>query len=408
MSPYVVAWKILSSRQARQAVMAIALVAGGIVVIAVAAAAALFSNVFGDTIEGVPSSSLPVGMPEFAYEFWPMYHDAAAVYEVSPFLLMAVHGDESDFSHSRAPGVTTGKNFAHCCAGPMQFLIASGESPFVGGIGGTWFAHVRVSLGGEPAVSIRLADAYKNAKIERPPAYTGRVVAPHPNVYDSFDSIYAAAAYFKSLGVGPKLDERTFEALIRYKGTPPASIPFAQDDYDRAREFARIYEANGGTLASKAPSGSIVKANRPDSYLESNGNGPDFDEWLAPVPGFPGERCDRRIMANLLYLIETYRLTLTDCYSIGGAHRTSGEHPLGLAADLVPAPNGSWNLVAELAAWAEPQQNHPRSPFRWVGYNGDADHGDPQHAPNSAHIHLSWSHAESRWNFPAQWVTVWR
>ena len=150
-------------------------------------------------------------------------------------------------------------------------------------------------------------------------------------------------------------------------------------------------------------------ARRPDEYLTRTRDDvvPNFAAWLAPVPGFPGEQCDRRIIPGLLYLIQQYRLTLTDCYSIKGVHRQSGEHPLGLAADLVPAPNGSWELVGELAAWAEPVQNRPRAPFRWVGYNGDLDHGDPQHTSNP-HLHLSWSHAATPWNYPAEWVSVWR
>ena len=64
---------------------------------------------------------------------------------------------------------------------------------------------------------------------------------------------------------------------------------------------------------------------------------------------------------------------------------------------LVPAPGGSWAEVARLARWAEPRQNRPRAPFRWVGWNGDFNHGDPRHCRLDrgcpAHLHLSWSHS---------------
>ena len=55
-----------------------------------------------------------------------------------------------------------------------------------------------------------------------------------------------------------------------------------------------------------------------------------------------------------------------------------------------------------LARWAEPRQNRPRAPFRWVGYNGDANHGCGNH------LHLSWSHAEVARYRIAPWVEVFR
>jgi len=122
-------------------------------------------------------------------------------------------------------------------------------------------------------------------------------------------------------------------------------------------------------------------------------------EWPVDLSGFPGESCDPRIMPDLLALVRRYRLLVTDCFALSG-HETNGEHPLGLAADLVPGPGGSWDLVDELAAWAEPQQDHPRAPFRWVGYNGDSGHG------RGNHLHLSWQHSPSSPGRPAEWVRV--
>ena len=144
------------------------------------------------------------------------------VYAVSPFLLMAVHENETDFSRSTLPGVRSGVNFAGCCAGPMQFSITG--SAF-GGSGGTWAGY---------------RYAYRKARLARPASYPLRFESPHPNVYDSYDAIYAAASYFHALGAGPQLDQRTYQALLSYTGVPPASIPYARHDYERAQELQAL------------------------------------------------------------------------------------------------------------------------------------------------------------------------
>jgi Ca2+-binding RTX toxin-like protein len=120
---------------------------------------------------------------------------------------------------------------------------------------------------------------------------------------------------------------------------------------------------------------------------------------FVPVPGFPGERVDNRLLPDLSYLRRKYHVAVTDGFALEG-HAPHGEHPIGLALDLVPGPGGSWNDVDRLAKWAEPRQNHPRAPFRWVGYDGDPGHG------RGNHLHLSWRHAPSHRGRPAPWVEV--
>jgi hypothetical protein len=171
---------------------------------------------------GGAGSISPAGLPAGARPFLRMYEDAAAVYRVNPFLLMAVHENETNYSLSQLPGVHSGVNFAGCCAGPMQFSVTGTA---FGGSGGTWAAY---------------RTAYRRARLARPASYAGRIASPHPSVYDSYDAIYAAAAYFHALGAGPQLDSRTYQALLSYTGVPPASIPYARDDYERARELERI------------------------------------------------------------------------------------------------------------------------------------------------------------------------
>ena len=183
------------------------------------------------------------GLPAGARPFLRMYSDAAAVYGINAFLLMAVHEDETNYGRSALPGVRSGVNSAGCCAGPMQFYIGGGASPVAGGRGMTWAGY---------------RDAYRSARLARPGSYPNRFTRPEharPNVYDSYDSIYAAAKYFRGLGAGRRLDQRSFQALVRYKGTPPASIPFARRDYERARELEQLAAAGpgGGVDAGPVP-----------------------------------------------------------------------------------------------------------------------------------------------------------
>jgi Ca2+-binding RTX toxin-like protein len=110
---------------------------------------------------------------------------------------------------------------------------------------------------------------------------------------------------------------------------------------------------------------------------------------FVPIPGFDGERIDRRLLADIAHLRQKYKIAITAGLAMHG-HAAGGEHPIGLGLDIVPGKGGSWNDVDRLARWAEPRQNRPRSPFRWVGYNGDANHG------RGHHLHLSWRHSPVR------------
>jgi Ca2+-binding RTX toxin-like protein len=145
--------------------------------------------------------------------------------------------------------------------------------------------------------------------------------------------------------------------------------------------------ATAPTTTVKAPSG-LIGVRR----VASRGR-------FVAMPGSPGIRVDRRIVKDVAWILKHYKVRVTAGQEMSG-HALHGEHPIGLALDIVPATGGSWDDVDRLAKWAEPRQNYPRPPFRWVGYNGDANHG------RGNHLHLSWMHAATSPGRPAAWVVT--
>ena len=169
----------------------------------------------------------------------------------------------------------------------------------------------------------------------------------------------------------------------------------------RHRHARRLLAALAGTVAVAAAIAAIAAA----TVMHSTKLGPRLCETtgggkFVRIPGFPGEMIDRRLLTDIQWLQRRYRIFITDGYSMDDVHAENGEHPIGLALDIVPdkAVGGRWSDITRLARWAEPRQNHPRSPFRWVGYDGDANHG------RGNHLHLSWSHSETRVGRPAKIV----
>lgn len=135
----------------------------------------------------------------------------------------------------------------------------------------------------------------------------------------------------------------------------------------------------------------------------------------ASVPHEAGDMVDSRIVPDLRWLAARYPIYVTDGYSgplpdgehVGcdNCHVKGSDHYNGVAVDLVPLHGGttcdaSWAPITRLALWAEPEQNKPIPPFRWVGYDGDAGHGCGNH------LHLSWNHAPASRYALAEWVEV--
>lgn len=135
----------------------------------------------------------------------------------------------------------------------------------------------------------------------------------------------------------------------------------------------------------------------------------------AAIPHEAGDMVDSRILPDLRWIAQRYPIFVTDGYSgplpsgehVGcdECHVKGSDHYNGVAVDLVPAGGGtkcdaSWAPITRLALWAEPLQEEPAPPFRWVGYEGDAGHGCGNH------LHLSWNHAPAAQFELAEWIEV--
>jgi hypothetical protein len=197
--------------------------------------------------------------------------------------------------------------------------------------------------------------------------------------FTAADAIFAAARYLRANGA----PSDWYRALFAYNHADW----YVTEVLQRALQLA-----GGGGEPDDAACGTSPLVD-PAGVVRVRGGGE-----LVTIPGKRGQRVDSRIVANVIYLVRRYRLIVTAAFATSG-HAADGEHPLGLAVDLVPAPDGSWDAVDRLAHWAEPTQDAPRPPFRWVGYDGDPGHG------RGNHLHLSWNHGPAPGHrAPAAWV----
>ncbi len=139
--------------------------------------------------------------------FYPIYATAQSTFAVNWLLLASIHMQESAFS--TAPGIYHGLNFAHCCAGPMQFNVTNGPVS-------TWDL---------------MRDSYRGG--HRPAGYDHRT-AKHPSVYDDFDSIMAAAHLLSTDGAGYRLEGAAWDAAYDYYGHDATGVLYADQVLARA------------------------------------------------------------------------------------------------------------------------------------------------------------------------------
>jgi hypothetical protein len=161
------------------------------------------------------------------------------------------------------------------------------------------------------------------------------------------------------------------------------------------RTLAAVVVAVGAFALAVSPAAGM-RSHKLGSRLCKTVNGGKF----VGIPGFPGEKIDRRLIPDIRWMKRRFDIFITDGYSRDSVHAENGEHPIGLATDIVPnaGRGGTWNEIGDLAHLAEPHQNGPIMPWRWVGWNGDAGHG------RGNHLHLSWSHSPTSPGHPARVV----
>jgi hypothetical protein len=262
------------------------------------------------------------------------------------------------------------------CGGPMQIALVP-ESACSPGPGPTIWDRYKVDGDGDGrAEPFNLADAIFTA------ARIMRVVMHAPPTGGTYAAYRQAACNY-------------------YVACADGIVDYADEVMARAVRYGFGHSSGGesgaslggGCAASESagsgPLGAVRKAFAP-RHLQA---------LPAGVAATPGTQCDARIVPDVVYLARRFGALVTACYGTG--HEATGEHPLGAAIDAVPR-DGDWSRTARLAravgwkpscAASGVAPECARPPFRFVGYNGYPNHGDPLHCvpcAGGAHIHLSW------------------
>jgi hypothetical protein len=152
------------------------------------------------------AGEIPVGLVA-------VFNEAARVYHVSAYLLVAIADQESVFGTGAGWRVVNRAG----CVGLMQICV--------GGRGGNSWAATK--------------DAFRRGR--RPSEYSFRT-RRHPDVLDSFDAVMAAAVWLRGKVGGqpiPRLDARAYRALCGYYGACADGIAgnYAADVLARARSW---------------------------------------------------------------------------------------------------------------------------------------------------------------------------
>jgi hypothetical protein len=268
------------------------------------------------------------------------------------------------------------------CGGPMQIGMVR-ESACSPGSGPTIWERFYVDADGGGADPFSPADAiFTAARMMRPVFGLGG---------DSYAAYREAACNYYgacSDGVANYADEvmaRAVDYGFHGKGSPAPSDSAGAEPAPLSADGC-----SGAVEVGSGPMGPVRKEYTP-RHLAT----------LPPdVTTAPGMRCDARIVPNVVYLARRFGILVTSCYSPTG-HEATGEHPLGAAIDAGPR-DGDWSRTMRLAravGWrpscaaiaVTPECARP--PFRFIGYNGYPNHGDPRHCVpcvGGPHIHLSW------------------
>jgi hypothetical protein len=157
-------------------------------------------------------------------QFIPLYNEASRAFNVNPYLLAAIHSEETGFStHPRTFQI----NFAGCCIGPFQFNVTDGP----------------------PSSWDLVRNAYRQGR--RPSSYP-HPDTQHPSPTDTFDAAMAAAQLLRRKAGGralPRLDATAHAAARAYNGAGPV----AEADACCVMAKARAWQAAGQHPGGGAP-----------------------------------------------------------------------------------------------------------------------------------------------------------
>lgn len=330
-----------------------------------------------------------------------LYVAAARRYRIDWAFLASIGAQECDH------GICAGDNGSGC-AGPMQISMRRG-SPCSPGSGPTLWERYGVDGNrdgrrdvNDPADAVPAAARILRRAKGAPP--TGGSYAAYRQAACNY---YGACAAYADAVMA-----RAVEYGFQAPDAPPTGLQPAPDHQLAA------YDGCGGAAPELAggPIGPVKRLRVPRRMVA-------LPDWAVAAAHRP-QRCDARIVANVLYLARRFAIRVTACAEI---HSLAGEHPLGAAIDAIPA-DGGWRQTTERAARAlgwkpscAASGTAPacaRPPFRFIAYNGYPGHGDPAHCPPpacAAHLHLSWStsasqgqpeHAARTRLFSPSWIDV--
>lgn len=337
------ALKLIAKVGKAKLLIAGAVVIGGFLVFLILLAALAGATSSANT-EGAMSCTTSGGSESPPAELVPIYAAASAKYHLDPRgpgILAAINKVETDFGRSTLPGVHSGANFAGA-EGPMQFLASSWESFGDDGDGnGT------------------------------------------KNVYEEADAVFGAANLLHAEGAPTDW----YQAIFSYNHA---------DWY--VREVERYAEKFGGSIVctpvAEQALGGVAALQKVETLYQPRA--------FKPIPqtlwvgGGSAESVDSRLWPDAVWLLQTFHLRVSAARETG--HNTHGD---GTAMDMVPEAGKGWDETARAAAetlgWRESCGASGAAPvcplvpaIQFVGYNGYPSHGDPAHAGENAHLHVSW------------------
>jgi hypothetical protein len=332
-----------------------------------------------------------------------LYQQAARRFDVNWTFLAAIGTQEC------ASGTCAGDNGSGC-AGPMQIAAVRGTPCSPSPSAPTLWERYGMDANGDGVADVNnLADAiFTAARMLRP------VFGLQGDSYAAYRQV-ACNYYGACASAGVAYADEVMARAVRYgfrgAGSPPSPAPAGEKPGGSGGGGCA---GTAGSPSGRGPMGPVHKAYAP-RRLASLPRG---------VAAAPGVQCDARIVPDVVYLARRFGVLVGSCYATG--HEETGEHPLGAAIDAGPR-DGDWSRTMRLAralGWrpscavsgvvpicAEP-------PFRFIGYNGFPNHGDPLHCfpcIGGPHIHLSWmtsaseGQPENRPQFsyePASWIEV--